>query len=768
MRIWKNLEKLYPYMQAFLLMAGIGVLASSYCVKNYPGWRELPFWGLLFLAILALGLVFVFRSWTVGSVLGSGGILLAFFGLFSGWEKVERFVGWLVGVPSEIPYPYLVYTILILFAAMFLLGLVLVFLMPMTPVLYLGGAVVFVLLLYWDLQGMDLPKKGVIFLFVYLLTVLVEIVQRKWEKRSGQEGRKVLVSLAPFFLVFFMMLTVAPTASEAYQWGFLTGFVEGVQEFAKQVEARIQYYLEGDGIFSLSFSGTGSGKVGGAIVDEGREYLTVNLRSNPKTTLYVIGSVWETFADGEWTMTDENTGAGEFSEQDLDYMQLMYGVACVDPERKGDYIQEISGSLTYGDIYTKTMFYLPKQRNHQVSGKRDWIGSTAEFEKPKGKNTLIQFSYLQMNLGSEMFDDLLEKSGKLSYEQSDLGAIDWMKENISWKVPENLTDLLAEREEKIRQVYGDAPAVTEKVAALVEQVTKSGENGYEKLKLLESYLGQYTYTTNPKAIEGDFLEGFLCGTKEGYCTHFATAFVELARYLGYPARYVQGFAAQPEKQSARNFTIWSGDSHAWAEVYFHGVGWIPFEPVPGYGELRYTPWAMKQTTGPGGFYEEDKKEDWEEIPEVEDLLPVEEEEKENKNYGKILVVTILVVAGAAGFFWLIYGYLVYRIQRNTEEEQYFLYWKRIFYLLSVMGMKLEAYDTMEDFRLRLEQGEEFAEILPKEHFEAFGRIRYGGEKVGARELKDLQEASEKLLEEYKKTHPKMRFAMVSLSMLWKY
>jgi transglutaminase-like putative cysteine protease len=59
----------------------------------------------------------------------------------------------------------------------------------------------------------------------------------------------------------------------------------------------------------------------------------------------------------------------------------------------------------------------------------------------------------------------------------------------------------------------------------------------------------------------------------GSCRDFAVLFVEAARVLGFGARIVSGYIYNPEQQ-------WqSGTTHAWAEVFVPGAGWITFDPT---------------------------------------------------------------------------------------------------------------------------------------------------------------------------------------------
>lgn len=97
------------------------------------------------------------------------------------------------------------------------------------------------------------------------------------------------------------------------------------------------------------------------------------------------------------------------------------------------------------------------------------------------------------------------------------------------------------------------------------------------LRHLQRY---YRYTLTPVAPpeNQDFVTYFLYVGREGYCTYFASAMTVLCRMAGLPARYVEGFLAQPDSSG---FAYITGlNAHAWTEVYFEGFGWVPFDPTP--------------------------------------------------------------------------------------------------------------------------------------------------------------------------------------------
>jgi transglutaminase-like putative cysteine protease len=63
----------------------------------------------------------------------------------------------------------------------------------------------------------------------------------------------------------------------------------------------------------------------------------------------------------------------------------------------------------------------------------------------------------------------------------------------------------------------------------------------------------------------------------GSCRDFAALFVDAVRCLGFGARIVSGYLYDPEQKATGS--AGSGSTHAWAEVYVPGAGWITFDPT---------------------------------------------------------------------------------------------------------------------------------------------------------------------------------------------
>jgi Bacterial transglutaminase-like N-terminal region/Transglutaminase-like superfamily len=68
----------------------------------------------------------------------------------------------------------------------------------------------------------------------------------------------------------------------------------------------------------------------------------------------------------------------------------------------------------------------------------------------------------------------------------------------------------------------------------------------------------------------------------GSCRDFAMLMIEAARSLGYAARFASGYLALPLDDATESAGgTDQGSTHAWAQVYFPGMGWIDFDPTSG-------------------------------------------------------------------------------------------------------------------------------------------------------------------------------------------
>jgi transglutaminase-like putative cysteine protease len=67
----------------------------------------------------------------------------------------------------------------------------------------------------------------------------------------------------------------------------------------------------------------------------------------------------------------------------------------------------------------------------------------------------------------------------------------------------------------------------------------------------------------------------------GTCRDFALLMIEAARQLGFGARFVSGYLYDPALDSGADGVAvqGAGATHAWAEIYLPGAGWVEYDPT---------------------------------------------------------------------------------------------------------------------------------------------------------------------------------------------
>ena len=127
-----------------------------------------------------------------------------------------------------------------------------------------------------------------------------------------------------------------------------------------------------------------------------------------------------------------------------------------------------------------------------------------------------------------------------------------------------------------------------RLQALAEHVAGGARSPYAAAVALEQWFrfgGGFVYDQHPPKppLGVAPLEDFVAHTRRGYCQHFAGAMALMLRYLGIPSRVAVGFASGNYQHG--EWVVSDRNAHMWVEVWFHGWGWIPFDPTPSRGGL---------------------------------------------------------------------------------------------------------------------------------------------------------------------------------------
>lgn len=91
--------------------------------------------------------------------------------------------------------------------------------------------------------------------------------------------------------------------------------------------------------------------------------------------------------------------------------------------------------------------------------------------------------------------------------------------------------------------------------------------------------GGFVYSLTPELLGADAVDDFLFNTRNGFCGHYASAFVTLMRGAGVPAHVVTGYLGGEWNPVGGYFVVRQSDAHAWAEIWLEGRGWTRIDPT---------------------------------------------------------------------------------------------------------------------------------------------------------------------------------------------
>ncbi len=720
-------------------------------------------------AVLTLAMV---AFWNYGGARGrfvSGvGIVVCFFMviLFIGMTAVEAFVVnyvmWLTGKSGwevELLVGYEILQIVFLTIGCYLLQIVaqkyklVSFLMAVGLVMGLAANMI---------MHREISHFGVVMAMGYLALYYIEETQHKWNKKRSRNHREYVLWLMPFLLLYMVLMMLTPVSKEPYDWKIVKDAYHNLNErFTAWIETRNR---KGQEDFSLAMTGfSEDGRLMNGLLENGQELLSIEGSQGLVTNVYLVGKVYDLFDGKQWMATIED----DTRERMLDTLETLYAVESYDAEQKENYVRSTGLSIRYEYFDTGCVFAPLKVKS--VDG-CDYLekGSNLSFTEQKGYGTEYHTVYYQINLNHPRFYEMTEEMFRDDEEI-------WERTRgiYGGKAARNITlqDLELHRQ-NMKESYLDESALSDRTKGYLAAITKDADSTVQKLVAIERELASYTYTKFPgklpKEIDSpeDFLEYFLFESKQGYCSYFATAFVLMARAEGIPARYVQGFCVPVTGN--KKMTVTAKMAHAWPEVYIEGIGWLPFEPTPGYDEIRYTPWEMQEKTNHD--YDNmlmEEEEDIEESAIHEDKVQTGEAEQDY-SLGSMIFTGVIVVLFVCVFMFYYEQWLFQRrYEKMTVEKQFLVEVRRNLWVLERLGYIRQPNETLEELQIRAVNGleEYFCEKRELVFLRGYEEYLYRRKQV-SEEMLQIAREERKLWLQNIKHERKLYFYMFMFRLRW--
>jgi transglutaminase-like putative cysteine protease len=118
------------------------------------------------------------------------------------------------------------------------------------------------------------------------------------------------------------------------------------------------------------------------------------------------------------------------------------------------------------------------------------------------------------------------------------------------------------------------------VYELARSLAVGATSNYEVVARMDAFFAQgFTYDLQPRRSAYPLI-AFLFDERSGYCQQFSGAMTLMLRMDGIPARVAAGFLPGSASRSTGLYDVTAQDAHEWVEVFFAGIGWVPFNPTP--------------------------------------------------------------------------------------------------------------------------------------------------------------------------------------------
>ena len=574
-----------------------------------------------------------------------------------------------------------------------------------SPVRLLAAAGLMVLFVVSLMRLIRPIPAGVFCLMLLFILLLADEQQAHWKREGFTNRQKHVLSVFPILCLTVIAVSLIKYPSKPYDW---KPFVKAWERICDGFDRFSFAFLPGtDTVIGFSDSSLFADD----LKKDKEEILKVEAPLDLNIPVYLIGSTYDTFSPSGWQCKNR------YDEplQTIDTIESMNSFKG-SKTHIGDYYRTYSFKITYLDAKSKYLFTPQKPTVQDPMGNVSVTQQSGSFmfKKKNPYKLEVMEAFLLANSDNPAFYTYMQDENIITekvWEQ----AVTFLPA-FTREYDYSYQDYL-KCQEKIRKIYTEKVTLSPELSEWMKEISAGSSGDYETLKRIESELSEMEYSLSPAPLPGklsssEYLDYFLLKGRSGYCSHYATAFVLLARSMGLPARYMQGYRIDIGKKGT--YIVTSDQAHAWPEVYFEGKGWITFEPTPGF----HTPanWLMSNQKTPS------MKVDYRAPGRLREAEPAEPEEEVGEQEPEPLLLTPLAGLQAAGLVLLIFILVLTasklnqrrRYRRLSERGRFLSVAADCLRILKQLGSALEPGETLSEYRDRiLEQaGEKPLSFIP--------------------------------------------------------
>lgn len=610
----------------------------------------------------------------------------------------------------------------------------------------LGLFITLIILLVLEIYVDEVGVTCVIFL---ILLCLCSFIQNTWSKIGSTDNRLHILCISPFLLAAFIIMLLIPAPKRPYSWP-ITG---KIYSFVSERISSLMLNLSLGGSDSADSSYTGfatNPSLKTSRKKNAKEIMEVSVNSNPNSNLYLKGVVFNNFDGSGWNDTTKTVR----NEYLYDSIESAAAFIVSNDYKFQDFAELNTVNISYRHFSSKYIFSPNKLVlfNQEIAPKKTVKGTNFTYKRRKGINTSYKVSYLRLNNGKEFFWELLRNPPKITQES-------WRSALYMFNATNSDADFneLEVYHNDIRTNYLPETTLSDKAMTLLNGITENAHTDIDKLLCLEEYLSSLEYTLTPDVMpssiksDNEFIDYFLFEKPSGYCSHFATAFVIMARAMGIPARYVSGFCFDNVQETPIVYT--SDKAHAWPEAYISGFGWMNFEPTPAFIASSRDSWGTfaekQEQLRIDRTVQKEKYNEWAEAQNYSDSNVPDDSTAENVtkkntpiNVKNILLISLCIIGSILLLLILDIIFSIIKFSRMSEEKQALTLCKRNLRILKELNFTPDLQETYSEFKARVSR------TLPKESTAFLGdyeKLIYAKNYDTASLLKSIEISNENLL-----------------------